>query len=184
MPRIYYPWPSTSPPAPSPHTLVFRIGRIRWWDFCHENGSVRHYSFRTSSASDFKEHNDKTIRRIIDLGDVAGLYNPKTKVYVEFTGTDGDETDVSPIKDLSEEDVIWETVYAGDDGPLWTYSFRMLFSAAQADTPSIPSLLHDDIKNGYYLPTWRESFLHSWKFFWCMAPKVPQETPDHKKKDD
>ncbi|KAF3317575.1 hypothetical protein TWF173_010343 [Orbilia oligospora] len=166
MPPIYYSWPSTPPPAPSPHTLVFRIGRIR-----------------TSSALDFKEHNDDTIRLIIALGDVAGLYNPKTKIYVEFTGTDGNETDVSPIKDLTEEDVIWETVYADDDGPLLSYPFRFMFSA-QLDTPSMPSLLHDDIKNGYYLPTWRESFLHSWKCFWGMTPKVPQEALGRREKDD
>ncbi|KAK6521689.1 hypothetical protein TWF506_001896 [Arthrobotrys conoides] len=181
---MYLPWESIPPPDPSPHTIVFRIGRIRWIDFPHENGSVRHYSLRIPSASDFKEHNDKTLRRIVRLGGgVTGLYNPKTKVYVEFTGTNGDETDISHFKDLSEEDVIWETVYAGDDGPLLSYPFRMLFSHREGK-PMIPSLVHDDIKRGYYLPTWRESFSHSWKRFWGMVPKVSQEASDSKKKDE
>ncbi|KAF3146792.1 hypothetical protein TWF569_006255 [Orbilia oligospora] len=108
---------------------------------------------------------------------------PPKKLYVEFTGTNGDETDTSHFQDFNEEDVVWEMVYASDGVPVWSYSLTIPFDTREEES-LIPPLLHDDIKKGYYLPTWRERYQHRWKCLWGMTPKAPKEAPDSKKKDE
>ncbi|KAK6336931.1 hypothetical protein TWF718_009720 [Orbilia javanica] len=171
------------PPAPSPHTLVIRVARTRWMEFCHANEDVSHYSFRTPSAPDYKEYNDKTLRQLelLLLRAATGLYNPKTRFYAEFKGTNGDETDISQFKDYCEEDVVWEVVYKRDDGPLLWFPMRMI-SDYEEGKPIIPCLVHDDIKKGYYLPTWSEKFRHKWNCFWGFVADAPKEEAGLSKK--
>ncbi|KAF3174697.1 hypothetical protein TWF225_009419 [Orbilia oligospora] len=177
------PWPGNSPLFRRPHTLVFRVGQMRWVYFCHVNNVIRYCTLRTSSAPDFKVQNGQNIRRILMLGNVNGLYNPQKKLYVEFTGTNGDETDTSHFQDFNEEDVVWEMVYASDGVPVWSYPLTIPFDTREEE-PLVPPLLHDDIKKGYYLPTWRERYQHRWKCLWGMTPEAPKEAPDPKKKDE
>ncbi|KAF3195375.1 hypothetical protein TWF225_003764 [Orbilia oligospora] len=174
--------PLTCLTSRGPNILIFRVHRARLFEFCHTNSEIWHLDLKTPDDPDYKRFNDLTMRNLHRIPRITGLYNPRTKVYVEFMGENGNETDVSHFKDYTEEDVIWEVVYADDDGYLISFPLRLLLESGKH--PTIPSLVHDDIKNGYYLPTWREYYQHRWNCFWGITTIVPKEDVHRRKKTE
>ncbi|KAK6498446.1 hypothetical protein TWF481_011038 [Arthrobotrys musiformis] len=140
--------------------LKIRIGRIRRMDMCHLKWQYN--IFKSPDYTEFERNNEIAFYCMANDPDATGLYNPTTKVYVEFTGKYGCETDISHFEHCTEDDIVWEMVYSQNDGCILGLPTKMFFAYWE---PFVPCLVHDDIKNGLYLSTWSESFRHRWRCF-------------------
>ncbi|KAK6498447.1 hypothetical protein TWF481_011039 [Arthrobotrys musiformis] len=186
-PRFYCGRMSASIPKRGPHTRIVRVRRLRVGYFCPANDRVTYHPFEDPSAPGSKKFNDMAIGWLMYYHGASGLYNPKTKVYVEFTSsnggrtgylicTNGDTTDITPLKDYLEDDAIWEMVYTEGDGDIVPCLLRILehyITYCCMMSSITPCLVHEDIKQGLYLPTWAKYLKHRWN---CSRGKTSNGT--------